>query len=119
MIKQSLLITALVCTMACTGSALAAAKAGTPGALQGASNADPASTPTCQGHGLGFLNKAIRPTITALQGKPGLGQFWQNPAAFPAMARALHSQLRRSSSLTKLQGFARQFSDFHRANRQG
>lgn len=81
MIKQSLLITALVCAMACTGSVLAAAKAGTPGTLQGASNA--VASPTCQGHGLGFLNKAIRPTITGIQGKPGLGQFWQDPAAFP------------------------------------
>ena len=67
--------------MAFTGSAIAAAKAGTPGEGKGASNA--ADHPTCQGHGLGFLNKNIRTGITDLQGKPGLGTFWQDPNFSP------------------------------------
>lgn len=69
-----------IAALALAGSA-GAARVGTPGEGMGASGA--VAHPTCQGHSLGFLNKNIRPTITDMNGKPGLGTFWQNPAFFP------------------------------------
>lgn len=80
MTNKSFAVLTLIGAMSFAGHAIAD-NAGTPGAGQGASGA--AAHPTCQGHGLGFLNSSIHSIVSDLNGKPGLGQFWQNPAFFP------------------------------------
>lgn len=79
MINRTIGTLFLACAVSYGGNAVA-----TPGAGKGASQAHPSSTPTCQGYGLGFLNKNITETVTAAstEGNTNLGQFWQEDAVF-------------------------------------
>ncbi len=80
MTNKLIAVLTLVGAMFFAGSAIAGGKAGTPGAGKGSSNA--AEHPTCQGHGLGFINSGLHPFLVSI-GEKGLGTFWQNPAFFP------------------------------------
>ena len=66
-------VSALICVLWAGAS-----HAVTPGDGRGASQAHPSSTPTCQGYGLGFLNKDIKEAVIATSGgaQTNLGQFW-------------------------------------------